>query len=520
MTRNSEILLLALFEAVPPGDQCDLFAKALCETTASIEPWLKATSDHPVVNEMIIMVQDVVVFFYSALKSSRDAALHGYRLLQDMSTFVHHLRDENTSVEELQEHIRGMSSRAEKAHKNAQRVCLHFSEMRKGIYAITNRIPAEVSGLGDEEHRIMKKVAAGEKELRTLKVVKSCSIAGAAVVAAVSVVTFPPALLFLPVALPLLTLVIEAREIQLAKKIEKREKKVYECRDAIAQLERIAEGLQKLDAFNDGLTQFWSRAETSLEVLKGRVGELRGAKFLKLELSTIEKTCEELGRAQLSYYDRVKNLEMYMPTPAATLETGSRAETDPPFADANSVCSQVTLRRHNALKRRESEETIPSIVISGTDNLPAPLDSRTNRSSRSTPTESCSLSSRICSCSSRKEDRTFNGSDVPRDALIQRTHASATTAAHRDKPRSRHHSPRRSEGARSRSPPPSRDSGSGGSRSSNKLRSSESSRDSRRSSSPASSRRSESPMLKVVTTVTKSVPSARSPRRGSNDHRR
>ncbi|KAG5653395.1 hypothetical protein H0H81_000782 [Sphagnurus paluster] len=255
--------------------------------------------------EIIGDVQRLGLNIYDTIDTSKEVALSGHKLSQDLSSFFRYLRDKKTSTEELHEHVGSMLRLSEKSRKNAHKVCETFSNTRKGIYAVTNRVPAEVCDLADEQDRNVKKLAAGEKEIQTLKVAKSCTMAGAAVVAAVSMVAFPPALLFLPVALPLLTLVIEARELHATKKNEKREKKIYECKDAISQLEQIAEGLQKLVELNDAFASYWSRIETTLQVVDGRIEELRRAKFLGLRLSTIEKSCDEIGNAQLDYHQKV-----------------------------------------------------------------------------------------------------------------------------------------------------------------------------------------------------------------------
>ncbi|KAG5645536.1 hypothetical protein DXG03_005811 [Asterophora parasitica] len=549
MSYDSQLdLLTNLFTAAPLGGTCELMAQGLCENAASLEPWFQATSDHPVVKEVILKVQDASAHFYSAINASKEEALQGYKLMQDVSTLLVYLRDVKTSPEDLEEYVQCMANRAGRARKSAERARLQFSETRKGIFEvgmysqplfkrqsdlpfpskITNQIPAEVAGLADEERRVMKKVAAGEKELQTLKVVKSCTMAGAAVVAAVSIVVFPPALLFLPVALPLLTLVVEAREVHLAKKIEKREKKVYELRDAIAQVEHVAERLQMLGTVIDASVTFWSRTETTLEILVGGVGELRENKLLKLRLSTVEKTCEQVGTMLLNYYDKVKNLELYMP---AAFKGPSQTDADVPAADdAISVSSDsiVTLRRQKALKRRESDSLIHSIgVITSTIVASPDSSSQNDRPPRSTSSEFSDLSTLASlhrrSPSPGKAHRKSRNSysDLPAQK-VQPSTATPARESHRDKRRSLHYSPRRPDlSTRSRSPaisPPPSSSGRRGSRTTHKSRDSECPPDRRKSRSPApsSSRRSD-----AVTIMVHHAPMVmQSSRRGSDDRRR
>ncbi|KAF8072021.1 hypothetical protein FPV67DRAFT_1667467 [Lyophyllum atratum] len=328
MTHASQVDALSVLSERPTVD-ADLLAIAICDTTALIEPWYKATSDYAPVKDIILQVQNIGDVFYSAIDVSREAAMNGIRLSQDLSTFFVYIQNKKTGADELRELIYGMMKVAARARGHAQRVSELFSSTRREIYMVTNRIPTEVSALAQEEEQNIKRLATAKKEIRNLKVAKACAAAGAAVVAGVSIVAFPPALLFLPVVLPLLSLVFEAREIHVAKKNEKREKKIYQVREAIALLERTAEGLEKLGTFNDAFAEYWSRVETNLEIIVDRIDELRSVGFRGLGLSTIRRSCEEIGKSQLDYSTKLKRLELYAPRRLNTSPSISSTEVAP-----------------------------------------------------------------------------------------------------------------------------------------------------------------------------------------------
>jgi len=80
----------------------------------------------------------------------------------------------------------------------------------------------EVAKLKEKEQQLTDKNHAAQKRVQRTKVLKACSMAGTAVIGSVAIVVFPPALLALPVILPLVTLITEGIELRISKKIDSR----------------------------------------------------------------------------------------------------------------------------------------------------------------------------------------------------------------------------------------------------------------------------------------------------------
>jgi hypothetical protein len=74
--------------------------------------------------------------------------------------------------------------------------------------------------LEEEQKHVQKKLVVAERRAKHAKTIKACSAAGAAIVAGVSIVAFPPALIVLPIIFPLIILVSQGVEWKLGKQIQ------------------------------------------------------------------------------------------------------------------------------------------------------------------------------------------------------------------------------------------------------------------------------------------------------------
>lgn len=87
------------------------------------------------------------------------------------------------------------------------------------VIQTTNRIPGIVAKIEAEEAREMKKIQSAKTFGESSKIFKSCTATLVAIAGVVAAVACPPALIFLPMALPLISLVTDALEKKVTKKI-------------------------------------------------------------------------------------------------------------------------------------------------------------------------------------------------------------------------------------------------------------------------------------------------------------
>ncbi|KAG6854385.1 hypothetical protein C0991_007376 [Blastosporella zonata] len=289
--------------------------RTACETASAVEPWFTAKSAHPVLQDMIPRVQTAGIIFYDALDISKDASMQGILLAQNFLSFWELLTDERISIRELQEWIGQMAKTAGDAHNfKAKLVSKQFTEARSEIFAITSKIPLELTCLVDEEIYHKKKLFASEKKVQYLKVAKVVSTGCAAIVGVVAAgVTFPPALIALPIMLPLLAVVIEGAQMRVEKKMKERETKIYECKAAIAQLEYVAADLAKFERCIDQFALFWKHIENDLHLVEGRIHRIREDRSKRLEFCSIKNSFQGLEKSLCEYNAKLGILKAYDP---------------------------------------------------------------------------------------------------------------------------------------------------------------------------------------------------------------
>lgn len=86
---------------------------------------------------------------------------------------------------------------------------------------------------------------------------------------------------------------------------QEREKQARDCRDAIEQLNNITQDLDQLEKSICQFADFWSRQETVLDIIKGRLEDLRGSRHITLRLKNIHESWEEVGKSLLDYSIKV-----------------------------------------------------------------------------------------------------------------------------------------------------------------------------------------------------------------------
>jgi len=87
-----------------------------------------------------------------------------------------------------------------------------------------------------------------------------------------------------------------------------------------------------------------------LEAVTERINELRGCKYLGFRLGVISDSWEEVSNSLLDYAVKLKILQSYIPKHPNN-NFGVNVE------DNMSASGEVTLRRHNALRRHDATDS-------------------------------------------------------------------------------------------------------------------------------------------------------------------
>lgn len=176
-----------------------------------------------------------------------------------------------------------------------------------------------------EEAREMKKIQSAKTFGDKSKIFKTYAAALVAVAGVVASVACPPALIFLPMALPLITLVTEALEKKvnmkiageshpkflsafgLMRRIIVREMRVQNCQDALETLNQATSDLAQLDKCIDEFASFWTSVKGLLDHVMGRVEGLRDSQALRMRLKSIRSTWVVIAESYQDYVVKVSS---------------------------------------------------------------------------------------------------------------------------------------------------------------------------------------------------------------------
>lgn len=135
--------------------------------------------------------------------------------------------------------------------------------------------------------------------------------------------TFPPALILIPVLIPIVILAAEIFEWKNSKKIEseygflavtdavliclERETEARDSREAIEQLEKICKAMASFQNDITVFCEFWTKQDVQLEDLKDRLHALRrGGKADRLHVQTILTSSSEAKEDYRAYVTIVR----------------------------------------------------------------------------------------------------------------------------------------------------------------------------------------------------------------------
>lgn len=176
-----------------------------------------------------------------------------------------------------------------------------------------------------EEHREeVRKLEVAKKNKEWVNIGRAVGTAVAAVAGGAAAIAFPPALIFLPVALPVLQVLSEMLDKRMSRAISgmkvikarvkslaltfmhvEREFRSQSYQEALETLKKMTDDLVQLNICIDEFASFWTHAETLLAVVTTRIRELRSTKAPELRLKTVRSSWENIKDSYESYAAKV-----------------------------------------------------------------------------------------------------------------------------------------------------------------------------------------------------------------------
>ncbi|KAJ7593421.1 hypothetical protein C8J56DRAFT_931060 [Mycena floridula] len=257
-------------------------SKAISQTVqivaSTTEQCRDARSNNSEVQDLICRTRSIGSVFCEVIKDSMICAEQGYNVSSDMITLYKAAKLNKSSVEDMKELVVTMRDRFRTIATAHGSVARHFQDIQHMLDGITNQVPAVVHNIQDLETRTRQKQHTGEKRVHVAKFIRSGGTAGVtvtAVVAGLASVAFPPSLLAVPVLLSLVILSAEIFHWNGMKKLKKWEAGLFDCTKAQDDLRDLVNRLAKFKEGADLLSRHWTEMEVSLDVILGRLDELR-----------------------------------------------------------------------------------------------------------------------------------------------------------------------------------------------------------------------------------------------------
>jgi hypothetical protein len=193
------------------------------------------------VQPIIHNIREQSVVYYRALDMSIKTVEDGYTFSSDSEYLCDFLLDPKNTVEELQEFINDMRKIAKQAHEDAKVMSEMFRGVRQNLnqvcyslrylpltiagilnLQITAGIPAKVAQVQEQEQRARELTAINKRRADISKIAGIASTAGAGVVTAGFAIgiMFPPAVLILPILLPIFGLISGAVSVHYSRQAE------------------------------------------------------------------------------------------------------------------------------------------------------------------------------------------------------------------------------------------------------------------------------------------------------------
>jgi len=294
----------------------DPLIDAAAQSLQIIEPWQTVQSEHPEMQPILDNIRQQTVGYYRALDLSIATAEAGYSFSGDAEQLCDFLLDPQYTVQELQEYIQDMREVARSAHEDAKTMCESFRNVRQGLNQITAGIPSKVAEVEEQERRANELKNTAENyhdQFETAAIV--CGVGAVATgLALVAGVVFPPFLLALPVALPIMAVVSAGMAEQCHQFAKERETEVVLCSDAMGKLHQATGDLMKLVEGVDMFADWWLEMDTMLAGVEDKVGQLKADKVAKLRVKTVRNGWTDVKGRYLQYKLKVARLQDFYPS--------------------------------------------------------------------------------------------------------------------------------------------------------------------------------------------------------------
>ncbi|TFK40236.1 hypothetical protein BDQ12DRAFT_680560 [Crucibulum laeve] len=318
---------------------------------AIMESWSAAKSNHEEGTYLIELVNKQGQKLYHTLERSAQVSKRGHRISQDMGNTIEYIMDDTISSEEIVLYVEQMQQLTAEAENEAKKTCSDFNSVRRGILKITNRIPGNATILQEDYQQLIKKNEESKRNGDRAKVIKVCSTALTAVAGGITLIACPPAVILLPIVLPLITLIAEGFDMHNSKKIEKRKTEARDIEDALQVVNRAATELATLTETIDIFAHHWTKVETLLNTIRGRMDELREGKGMRLRLKALKSSWDEVGQSYLTYAVTIQRLQAFVPPPNSSITSDSdRTSRDHSSSRSSSKTSSRSGSPHRSVK--------------------------------------------------------------------------------------------------------------------------------------------------------------------------
>jgi len=289
---------------------------ATAQSLQIIEPWQTVQSEHPEMQPILHNIRQQAVGYYRALDLSVITAEAGYSFCEDAEQLCDFLVDPQYTVQELQEYIQDMREVARSAHEDAKTMCESFRNVRQGLNQITVGIPGKVAEMEEQEQRAKAGKALAETRRGQFGVAAIALGAGAAATggAVAAGIAFPPLLLILPIALPIMAMIAGEATEQYDQLAMARETEAMLCSDAMKKLHQATGDLTKLIENVDMFADWWLEMDTMLAGVESKVGKLKADKVTKLRVKTVKNGWTGVKGRYLQYKLKVARLQDFYPS--------------------------------------------------------------------------------------------------------------------------------------------------------------------------------------------------------------
>ncbi|KAF8207193.1 hypothetical protein K438DRAFT_427941 [Mycena galopus ATCC 62051] len=299
-------------KAFEDGSRNNVDCQALLENTfqtfSYLERWETAESNVPSVQSIISQVQEQGHAYFRTLDDSISVAVRLNGLAQDVLQLLEYLLDPAYKPKEIRDFIADIRSSTRDALENSKHISKAYRIVGQGINEISDDIPHQMAKLERRENRIVERKEHLDRQIHRAKVAKTVGTTALAVVSGVAIVSLPPLVLILPIALPIAILALEVYENRNSKESKKREVQILDCRAGLDELRNIIKCLSLLAAHVDSLTEFWLHSDTMLETISGSVDRLQGT-TARLRLKAMLKQWKSAGEFYTEYVTKLKRIQ-------------------------------------------------------------------------------------------------------------------------------------------------------------------------------------------------------------------